>query len=179
MSEKNYKVLDKPLSVKELSDLSKKDESGFITGVVPIDLDTLVEDGFDYEQFLDAISERLTGSVLLQDISYRVVGHDGNTLHIEVHGDPSSILANADEDEFVQFRDECPKCHNRDCLTVFEFKLVATGKTEYADDVKLEPDGFDVSEYLPEGVKDGSTEDEKVRCDTCGEVFTLDDLMVR
>ena len=75
--------------------------------------------------------------------------------------------------EYRQWVDECPKCHNRDCLTVFSVTLVETGET-YHIESPLYPDGFEFdpgSDY-----KSASTEDEKVRCDTCGQQFTLDEL---
>jgi hypothetical protein len=68
---------------------------------------------------------------------------------------------------------ECPKCHVRDCLIVFEVKHPASGRT-YHPGSKLEPDGF----YFEPGSewKDASTEDEKIRCAVCGETFDLFDL---
>jgi ribosomal protein S27E len=76
---------------------------------------------------------------------------------------------------FDQWRTDCPKCHNRDCLTVFAF-TDATGKQRHPD-ARLCPDGFETG--LPERfVKKhgGDTDKERVRCDSCGEIFTLDDL---
>lgn len=78
----------------------------------------------------------------------------------------------------AQWVDECPKCHNRNCLTVYQVFLCAANKTIYPE-TKLTPDGFETD---PEGeyakYKDHSTENEKVRCDTCGEIFDLSDLTI-
>lgn len=80
--------------------------------------------------------------------------------------------------EFDQWITECPKCHNRDCLTVFQVTLVATGETIYPE-TPLHSDGFVVDpENKYDHLKDQSTEDETVRCDTCGEVFELFELFV-
>ena len=54
---------------------------------------------FDFESFLDLISERLTGSELLMNIDYDVVGHEGNTLHMKVGGDPSEIRGMREDEE--------------------------------------------------------------------------------
>ena len=74
---------------------------------------------------------------------------------------------------FDQWVSECPKCHNRQCLTVYEVTLVAVQKKHYIESPLL-PDGFDVQTNF----KDASTEDEKVRCDNCGEIFDLSDLRI-
>lgn len=79
----DYKLLHKPLSRKKLY-------KPIVSGVVPIDLDEIVDR--DIEEFLDLLSFRLTGSTLLMDIEYKVVGHAGDTIHIEVNGDPSMII---------------------------------------------------------------------------------------
>ncbi len=62
-----------------------------IDGVVAIGLSEVVDR--DFEQFLDLLSERLTGTELLENIDYDVVGHDGNELHILVSGDPAGVLS--------------------------------------------------------------------------------------
>lgn len=57
---------------------------------IKIHLEEVLE--HNIESFLDLLSERATGSLLLMDIRFKVVGHDGNVLFIEVNGDPSEIL---------------------------------------------------------------------------------------
>lgn len=85
------KVLKEPLDRAQAEKMIAKDPHGYIGGVVGVDLNEIIE--ADLEGFLNLISTRLTGSELLQDISYRVVGHqrDG-TILIEVIGDPSAAL---------------------------------------------------------------------------------------
>lgn len=57
--------------------------------VVEVDLSEIIDT--DLEGFLDILSERATGSPLLMDISYKVIGCENDTLKIEVDGDPSEI----------------------------------------------------------------------------------------
>jgi hypothetical protein len=65
---------------------------GYITGTVAIGLDEVI-DG-DPEAFLDLLSEALTGSSLLLDIGYHLVGvDDDHTMRLEVTGDPQQIQA--------------------------------------------------------------------------------------
>ena len=75
----DYTVLQEPLTAKDC------DQKGWLKGVVPVALSEII-DG-DLETFMDKLSELLTGTELLSDFSYRVVGHDGDTLYIEVEGD--------------------------------------------------------------------------------------------
>lgn len=79
--------------------------------------------------------------------------------------------------ETDQWVDECPRCHHRDCLIVFKVTMVETGHAEYPE-TPLHPDGFEVDPRgeLPHDMKDFSTQDEEVRCDSCGMVFALEDL---
>lgn len=78
---------------------------------------------------------------------------------------------------FAQWRADCPRCHNRDCLAVFEFTDNAGRKRNVES--RLHPDGFET------GLSDafvrkhgGDTDEEKVRCDVCGVVFELHELLV-
>ena len=85
MSARPYKLQEKPLTKAQLKDLA--DPSGRADDiVVPIDLSDVIDN--DLEGFNDLICEAV-GSQLMQSISWHVVGHDDNTLHIEVHGDVS------------------------------------------------------------------------------------------
>lgn len=52
--------------------------------IVDVELYEIIDN--DFEGFLDILSERVSDTVLLTDISYRIVGHDGDTLKIEVDG---------------------------------------------------------------------------------------------
>lgn len=74
------------------------DNDNFITGTIEMSLDEIIDstttESDALEGFLDELSERLTGSILLMDISYRTVGYnvDDQTIIIEVTGDISEIL---------------------------------------------------------------------------------------
>ena len=83
-----YTVLRKPLTPEEMSPQVIQHD-GRVKGVVAVKLWEVIE--CDSESFLDIISTRLAGSDMLQDFAYKVVGHDGDTLHIEVEGDASEI----------------------------------------------------------------------------------------
>jgi len=79
--------LDQPLTVEQMKE--RRDEDNCITGTIILDKGVL---GYDLEEKLDAIAEALTGSCLLMDINYDIVGigEDG-TLAVEVSGDVSGI----------------------------------------------------------------------------------------
>ena len=63
----------------------------YLEGEVLADLSDIIN--FDYEEFLDLLSVRLTGNPCLMDISYRVVDVlENNLLVISVRGDVSEIL---------------------------------------------------------------------------------------
>ena len=85
--------LTKPMTVEEMKKNMNND--CFIKGNVAINLSDAIDN--DLEGFLDILSENLTGSPLLMDISYKVVGcEDGDMLIIEVIGDVSNILDSED-----------------------------------------------------------------------------------
>jgi hypothetical protein len=75
----------------------QRDESGYITGEVAVDLGVFIDHLL--EGVIDVLSEALTGSSLLMDVGWRVVGHDGDTLGLLVSGDPSEVAQYADEEE--------------------------------------------------------------------------------
>lgn len=81
-------LITEPMTIQQLK--AEATEDGWIEGVIPVDLSTFTDN--DLESLLDILSEQLTGSPLLSQISYHVVGHEGNTLHIRVEGDISLIL---------------------------------------------------------------------------------------
>jgi uncharacterized protein YbaR (Trm112 family) len=70
---------------------------------------------------------------------------------------------------YNQWATECPRCHGQDCLTVFEATISSTGE-KFHPKSRLFADGFEA------GDENTSTEDEKIRCDSCGEMFELRDL---
>lgn len=64
-----------------------------------VDLDEVVN--LNLEGFLDLVSTRVADSPLLQDISTKVVDFKGtDTLILEVHGDPSAVLAGLEQERW-------------------------------------------------------------------------------
>lgn len=83
--------LTEPFSEEEIKTL--RDEAGYISGIVAVSLSNLIEG--DRDNFLDYISEKLTGSPLLMDIDFKVVGgvpENEDLVLIEVVGDTSAIV---------------------------------------------------------------------------------------
>lgn len=76
--------------------------------VVEVDLHDLIDN--DLDNVLDLLSKKATGSPLLMDITYRVVGcKPPSTLYIEVDGDDSEIEEpSKEEDPWA-----CPGCGER------------------------------------------------------------------
>ena len=88
------KIWTEPMTIEEIK--TQVDDSGFITGVIKLDLSNLIDNVL--EAILDDIAERLVGSPLLMEVSYRIVGHEGDTtLLLEVSGDASAVLREGDE----------------------------------------------------------------------------------
>lgn len=76
-------ILREPLTKAQI--IERQDESGFIKGVVPVPLSSAIDN--DLEGWLDIISEKLTGSSLLTNSTYTVVGFEAeNVLLVEVSG---------------------------------------------------------------------------------------------
>ena len=65
-------IVERPLSVDEIR--SHMDGRGMIHGIVRISMAEAVRG--EYEEFLDLLSMKLTGTELLTDISYNIVGTD-------------------------------------------------------------------------------------------------------
>ncbi len=95
--------LTQPLDVEEMQRMAEQND-GYVKGVVAIDFGDVVDGG--PEGLLDTLSHRLTGSGLLTDVTYSIVGHDDDTLLIEVEGDTSlfldDLLWDAKRDRFEQ-----------------------------------------------------------------------------
>lgn len=90
--------IEQPYTAEEIR--TNLDAEGNITGVVLMDLETFIDN--DLDGVLDLLSGALTGSPLLMQVEYTVVGvksQDSNTLFVQVSGDPSEILA-MQEDEY-------------------------------------------------------------------------------
>lgn len=81
-------VMARPLSYARMRQMA--DENNFVSGVVKVTLDEVIKR--DLEGFLDLVSTRLTGSELLMEIGYQVVGHQGDTLLIKVRGQVDQLL---------------------------------------------------------------------------------------
>lgn len=65
------------------------DENGFISVIIDMSLSEFIDN--DLEGVLDLISNNATGSELLSNISYSVVGHHGDVLTLKVVGSIESI----------------------------------------------------------------------------------------
>lgn len=65
-------------------DVVAVDENGFISTQVEVDLSEFINN--DLEGVLDLLSEKATGTEVLSDISYAVVGHRNNSLTVKVTG---------------------------------------------------------------------------------------------
>ena len=74
-----------------IDDINKqKDEKNYIEGNIIVSLDDILD--INIEDFMDILSTKLTGSPLLMDIGYQIIGTQNNNLIIHVTGDASSIL---------------------------------------------------------------------------------------
>lgn len=83
-------VRENPFPMELMEEALEGDNNGYIEGVVAVELSDIIDRDFD--GFLDLLSEKLTGTELLMDINYQVVGHDENILFINVRGDVSDIV---------------------------------------------------------------------------------------
>lgn len=91
-------IMDEPYTTGQMKEALRGASEGYITGIVPVDLSDIVEG--DLESFLDLLSEKVTGTELLMDINYDVVGFEENTLFIKVTGDVSNIVEIEDGDSY-------------------------------------------------------------------------------
>lgn len=97
---------EKPLSRKEMC--VEVRHGNYVSGVVAVHLGDIID--HDHEWLLDECATLLTGSELLMDITFEVVGHHGDTLWLRVSGDASEVV-NADDafyylEEIVVFSQE-------------------------------------------------------------------------
>lgn len=82
-------TLNNPLTIEEIK--KRRNADNLINGVVSVNLYEMVK--MDEEEFLDSISEKLTGVTTLQMVDYTVVGHsDEYTILIRVQGSVDRIL---------------------------------------------------------------------------------------
>lgn len=75
------------------------DEHDYITVTVEVDLSEFINN--DHEGVLALLSEKATGTELLSDISYTVIGHRSNMLEIKVTGCISDLLELEEIDEIA------------------------------------------------------------------------------
>lgn len=99
------KILTKPYTIKEMK-ANKVDifETQYIEGYIEVSLDEIIKR--DYEEFLDLISEKLTGSILLREVVYKIIGlnDQNNNIILFVSGDATIILE--DEIDFEEDEDD-------------------------------------------------------------------------
>lgn len=79
------------------------DQNNFINVQVELELSDIINN--DLEGVLDLLSEQATGSEVLSNITYTVVGHCGNTLSVNVTGDISMIDFEEVEEENLFLRE--------------------------------------------------------------------------
>ncbi len=91
-------VLTRPLTAARMR--RQMDANGYVEGVVAVDIDEIID--ADRDTFIGMLSEMLTDSPDLDDLEYEVVGNDGDTLHIEVSGDATALLDEAEEEELEE-----------------------------------------------------------------------------
>lgn len=94
----NVVVMQKPYTMEQMKEAFRGENDGYITGVVAVDLSDVIDN--DLEGFLDLISYKMTGTELLMDITYNVVGHEEDMLFIRVRGDVSNIVDCEDDDSY-------------------------------------------------------------------------------
>ena len=75
-------ILTSPYSKKQILEQMRMHEH--IKGVIAVDAGDLIE--WTYERALNEFSIKLIDDELLIEIEWHIVGHDGDTLHIEVSG---------------------------------------------------------------------------------------------
>lgn len=86
--------------IKEVVEIiASKDENNYVEGYIQIHISDMIDN--DYEHFLDFISEKLVGNILLMDVNYEVVAQAKkmfpNELILKVTGDASAIIESEKE----------------------------------------------------------------------------------
>ena len=74
--------LSRPLNKKQIE--KQMEKTGRVEGVVAVDLRDIIDASF--KEFVDAISEKLTGRYLLQDISFSLIGVRNGKALVELNG---------------------------------------------------------------------------------------------
>jgi hypothetical protein len=85
------KVLDKPYTKQEIL---KNTKDYCLEGIVRVPMDVIIDNDFNFEGFLDFLSEQLIDSIMLQDISYELAGCDveKQEIFLKVAGNPEDAL---------------------------------------------------------------------------------------
>lgn len=96
-----FEVLQKPLTIEEIKERVKKEDSTYVEVVVEVSLSQLIDN--DLDGFLDLMGEKSVGSVLLQDIQYKLVAGHEDVAYIQVIGDVSGIIDF--EDDGIEYDD--------------------------------------------------------------------------
>jgi hypothetical protein len=77
--------LRRPFTLQEIKDFTSKDPDRYLTAVVAVDFDDLVDN--DIEWLNDTVSELITGDeIALEDIGFKPVGAMDGEIYIEVTG---------------------------------------------------------------------------------------------
>lgn len=91
-----FDVLREPLTREQIQ--PRLDENNQVTVVVPVSLGSIID--ADIESFNDLLSQKITGSDLLMNIAFRLVGIEGDeVMLLEVTGDVSECYEWDDEDD--------------------------------------------------------------------------------
>lgn len=158
-------VLDEPITAARLRSLYEAmgNEVKPVTGVVRVDLGEVID--LNLEGFLDLLSERLTGTPLLGDIQYQVVGlgRSEDELLIRVSGDVTQIVDDMGDEPAcpccntpgADSPEQCgtcqtiargaPVCGGPRNYTLRELRAMPTIDSGHFDDVKFEDSGWRVS----------------------------------
>ena len=81
-------ILSKPYTLEELK--ANADDNNIVYGWISLPLHQVIDN--DFENFLDNLSLKLTGTELLSETNYELVCNDGDNLIFYVEGDISLIL---------------------------------------------------------------------------------------
>lgn len=87
-------ILNTPFSMKEMI-LKTTNDYPYLTGYVEFDFGNILD--CNIEDFFDFLSEQLTGSPCLSDISYDLIDTNGNCIVLSVSGDVSYVLSMEEE----------------------------------------------------------------------------------
>lgn len=98
MDRNNINVMEHPFTEQQMRKAVDRDEP-YMEGIVVVCLDDLMENG--YEENTSLLSEKLTRSDLLMDVTWKIAGYgdDGQTLYLSVRGDVTECIEGYDEED--------------------------------------------------------------------------------